>query len=171
MKKRFTTRQLTLAAVIAAVYAVLTISLPMLSYGAVQIRFSEALTVLPFLFPGAIPGLFVGCVISNLFYAFGPLDVIVGSLATLLAAVWTSRVKNKWLAPLPPVVCNAVLVGGEIAWLESGGGAGFLPAWGFNALTVGGGELLACYVLGMLLLTALPKIKFFRGIIPADKLS
>ena len=108
--RKFTTRDLTLAAVLAAVYAALTITLPVPQYGAVQIRFAEALTVLPFLFPDATPGLFVGCIIANLFSPF-VLDVVFGSMATLLACLWTSRMTSRWLAPLPPVLCNAVIVG------------------------------------------------------------
>ena len=99
--RKFTTRDLTLAAVLAAVYAALTITLPVPQYGAVQIRFAEALTVLPFLFPAATPGLFVGCIIANLFSPF-VLDVVFGSMATLLACLWTSRMTSRWLAPLPP---------------------------------------------------------------------
>ena len=97
--RKFTTRDLTLAAVLAAVYAALTITLPVPQYGAVQIRFAEALTVLPFLFPAATPGLFVGCIIANLFSPF-VLDVVFGSMATLLACLWTSRMTSRWLAPV-----------------------------------------------------------------------
>ena len=167
--RKFTTRDLTLAAVLAAVYAALTITLPVPQYGAVQIRFAEALTVLPFLFPAATPGLFVGCIIANLFSPF-VLDVVFGSMATLLACLWTSRMTSRWLAPLPPVLCNAVIVGAEIAWFETGFGPGFWAAYAFNAFTVGLGELLACYLLGSLLLSALPRISFFRTLIPADRL-
>ncbi|MCD8383019.1 MAG: QueT transporter family protein [Clostridiales bacterium] len=163
-------RSLCFGAMVAAVYAALTMALPMLSYSAVQIRFAEALTVLPFFFPEAVPGLFLGCAIANLLSAYGMVDVVFGSLATLLAALWTSRVKHPWLAPLPPVVCNLLIVGGEIAWLEAGFGEGFLTAWALNALTVGVGELAACYILGMLLLIALPHIPFFRKRIPARRL-
>lgn len=163
-------RTLSLSAMIAALYAVLTMSLPVLSYGAVQLRFAEALTVLPFLFPQAIGGLFLGCAISNLLSTFGILDVIVGSIATLLAAIWTSKLKSRWLAPLPPVICNALLIGAEIAWFEAGFGEGFLTAFLWNGFTVGLGELAACYLLGMLLLHQLPKIPFFRNLIPEDRL-
>ena len=141
--RKFTTRDLTLAAVLAAVYAALTITLPVPQYGAVQIRFAEALTVLPFLFPAATPGLFVGCIIANLFSPF-VLDVVFGSMATLLACLWTSRMTSRWLAPLPPVLCNAVIVGAEIAWAETGITPAFWTAFGFNAVTVGLGELIAC---------------------------
>ena len=167
--RKFTTRDLTLAAVLAAVYAALTITLPVPQYGAVQIRFAEALTVLPFLFPAATPGLFVGCIIANLFSPF-VLDVVFGSMATLLAALWTAKMPNKWLAPLPPVLCNAVIVGAEIAWAETGITPAFWTAFGFNAVTVGLGELIACYALGSLLLSAMPQVPYFRGMIPAERL-
>lgn len=161
---KMSVRDLTLAAVLAGVYAALTVSLPIPQYYGVQLRVAEALTVLPFLFPAATPGLFVGCIIANLFSPY-PLDVLCGSAATLLACLWTERMPNRWLAPLPPVICNAVIVGAEIAWFEGGFTAAFWPAYAFNAFTVGLGELIACYLLGSLLLTTLPGIPFFRGMI------
>ena len=151
-KSRFTTRQLTTAAIIAAAYAVLTLFLPIPQYGAIQLRVAEAMTVLPFLFPEAIPGLAVGCFIANLFGSPFMLDWFVGTAATLVAAIWVSKLKNKWLTPIPPVICNAVFVGAEIAWLSMGDGAPFLAAFGMNALTVGAGELLASAALGLPLL-------------------
>ena len=166
---KMSNRDLTLAAVLAAVYAVLTVALPIPQYSGIQIRLAEAMTVLPFFFPAATPGLFIGCVIANLFSPY-PLDVVCGSAATLLACLWTQRMPNRWLAPLPPVLCNAVIVGAEIAWFEGGFTAAFWPAFAFNAFTVGLGELLACYVLGSLLLTALPHVPFFRELIPGERL-
>lgn len=159
--RRFTVRDLTLAAAIAAVYAVLTLTLPIPAYQGVQLRVAEALTVLPFLFPAAIPGLTIGCFIANLLGSPFPVDWIFGTLATLIAAVWTSRMRNRWLAPLPPVICNAAIVGAEIA-LFFPEGLTFWPAYALNAFTVGLGELIACYVLGSLLLAALPRISFFK---------
>ena len=150
---KFSVRDLTLAAMLAAVYAVLTMALPIPQYGGVQIRFAEALTVLPFLFPAATPGLFVGCLIANLLSPYGLLDVVAGSAATLIACLWTQSLRNRWLAPLPPVVCNA-----------------FWTASAFHAFPVGLGELLASAVLGQLLLGVLPRVSFFREMIPADKL-
>lgn len=146
------TRRLALAGIIAAVYAGLTLFLPIPQYGGVQLRVAEAMTVLPFLFPEAIPGLAAGCFLANLLGSPIMLDWIFGTLATLLAAIWTSRVKHRWLAPLPPVVCNAVIVGAEIAWFTVQDGGAFWPAYALNALTVGLGEAAACYVLGLLLL-------------------
>lgn len=158
-KARFTPRQLALSGVIAAVYAVLSLlsSVFGMTYTPIQCRLSEALTVLPFLFPEAVPGLFIGCLVTNLMSTVGPLDLIFGSLATLLSALWTRRMPNRWLAPLPPVLCNAVIVGAMLTWYEVGFGAGFWSLFAFNALTVGLGEAIACYGLGLLLLKALSR--------------
>ena len=155
--QNFNARFLARAAVIAALYVVLTYlaGVMNLAYGPVQFRFSEALTVLPFLFPEAIPGLFVGCVVSNLLSPYGTVDLVVGSAATLLAAIWTNKCRSRYLAPLPPVVCNMLLVGAMLAWYEAGFGAGFGAAFAYNALTVGAGELAVCYALGMPLLRVL----------------
>ena len=139
--RKFTTKDLTLAAMVAALYAVMSYfgNVFGLTYGPIQLRFSEALCVLPFLFPATAPGLFVGCLAANLLSPYGPLDIVVGSLATLIAAVWTSRVKRRWLAPLPPVVCNTVLVGFTIAFAQTGFTAALPAAWLYNGLTVGVG--------------------------------
>jgi len=163
-------RELTLAAMLGAVYAVLTMILPIPQYIGVQVRLAEALTVLPFLFPAATPGLFVGCVIANLLSPYGLLDVVAGSAATLLACLWTQRLKKRWLAPLPAVICNAGIVGAVIAFAQTGIGPAFWPAYGLNALSVGLGELIASYLLGSMLLSAIPRISFFREFIPAERL-
>ena len=168
--RRSTVQDLTLAALIAAVYAVLTLALPIPAYSGVQLRVAEAMTVLPFLFPAATPGLFVGCFIANLFSPY-PLDILCGSLATLLACLMTQRVPNRWLAPLPPVLCNMVIVGAEIAWFETGFGPGFWTAYAFNAFTVGLGELIACVVLGELLLSILPKVPVLRPFLQKGRLT
>ena len=147
--RKFTTRDLTLAAMVAAVYTVLTVFLPIPQYQEVQFRIAECMTVLPFLFPWATPGLVVGCFLANLLGSPFVLDWIFGTLATLLAALWTRRMPNVYLAALPPVVCNAVIVGAEIAWFTVQDGGAFWPAYGLNALTVGLGELAACYLLGV----------------------
>lgn len=154
---RISTRYLVRAALIAALYVALTYlaGVMNLAYGPLQFRFSEALTVLPFLLPEAVPGLFIGCVVSNLLSPYGALDLVVGSLATLLSAFWTSKCRRRALAPLPPVVCNAVLVGAMLAWYEAGFGTGFAPAFAYNALTVGVGEAAVCYLLGLPLLRVL----------------
>ena len=166
---RFTTHQLATAGVIAALYAVLAYfaSIFGIAYGPIQCRFSEALCVLPFLFPAATPGLFVGCLVANLLSPYGALDIIFGSLATLLAAVWTQHTHHKWLAPLPPVLCNAVIVGAVISFQETGFTGAFAGAFAHNAVTVGVGEAIACYVLGGVLLTVLPKVPALRRQMPS----
>lgn len=169
-KPRFTTQQMAAAGIIAAIYAALTLLLPIPQYGGIQFRVAEAMTVLPFLFQAATPGLFVGCVIANLFSPY-PLDVVCGSAATLIACLLTQRMPNRWLASLPPVVCNMVIVGAEIAWFEAGFGPGFGAAYAFNALTVGLGELAACLILGQLLLSALPRVPALRPFIPERRLT
>lgn len=160
--RRFSTRDLTLAAVIAAAYAALTMLFPGASYGYTQLRLSEALTVLPFLFPAAAPGLAVGCLIANLLSPYGLIDVVCGTAASALAAFLTMKMPVKWLAPLPPVLCNGVIVGGMLAWYETGFGASFWPMYAVSGAGVALGELLICYTLGLLLLTALPKISYFQ---------
>lgn len=164
-KKGYTTRQLTVAGIIAALYAGLTLLLPVPQYMGVQLRVAEALTVLPFLLPEAVPGLAVGCFIANLLGSPLALDWVVGTAATLLAAFWTRRCRSVYFAPMPPVICNAVIVGAEIAWFITSSGGAFWPAYGLNALTVGLGELLACYALGLPLLRWLDRstaMKYWR---------
>lgn len=168
--KNMSIRDLTFAAILAALYAGLTLFLPIPQYGPVQIRFAEALTVLPFFFPAATPGLLVGCIIANLFSPY-ILDVVFGSAATLLACLWTGRLNNRWLAPLPPVVCNAVIVGAEIAFSQAGTGPAFWPALAWNALSVGLGELAACGILGTLLLTVLHRSPTCRNLIDPARLA
>lgn len=162
--RKFDTRQITLAAAVAALYALLTYfgSIFGLTYGPVQFRFAEALCVLLFLFPTAAPGLFVGCLIANLLSPYGLVDVVCGSAATLIAALITARVRHRWLAPLPAVLSNGVIIGAMLAWYEAGFGPGFWGMFAYNGLAVALGELGACYVLGMLLLYAIPKIKYFQ---------
>ena len=166
--RNFTVRHLTMGAVLAAVYAALTLFLPIPQYGAVQIRFAEALMVLPCVFPWATPGLVVGCVIANLNSPYA-LDVIFGSGATLLACLWTARMTNVRLAALPPVVCNAVIVGAEITVLEVGMTEAFWPAFAWNAVTVGLGEAVACNLLGGLLLGVVRRTPALRAMIPTQR--
>lgn len=148
---------LTQAALIAALYVVLTFFANSLGLAnnAIQIRFSEALTILPFFTPAAIPGLFVGCLLSNLLTGCMPLDVIFGSLATLLGALGTySLRKFKWLAPVPPIVANTLIVPFILAYVYQFEGS--IP---YFMLTVGIGEILSCGVLGMILLFSLQPYK------------
>lgn len=161
---RFSTRQIALAAIIAALYAVLGYfsSVFGVAYGPFQCRFSEALCVLPFLFPQASWGLFIGCLITNLLSPYGLLDVVIGSSATLIAALMTARIPNKYWAALPPVLVNAVMIGALIAYYEVGFGASFAPVFAYNAFTVGAGQAVACYLLGIPLVNLLSKTKIFQ---------
>ena len=103
--KNKSTMFLVQAAAIGAIYVVLTLLFAPLSYGEVQVRFSEALTILPYFTPAAIPGLFVGCILANLLGGSIPVDIIFGSIATLIGAVFTYKLRgNKWLAPVPPIL-------------------------------------------------------------------
>lgn len=141
------------AALIAAIYVVLTyfISAFQLASGAIQIRISEALTILPFFTPAAIPGLAIGCFLSNLLTGCLPMDVLFGSFATLIGAVGSYLVrKHKWLVPLPPVIANIVIVPYVLAYVY--GAEGTIP---FFMVTVGIGEVISCYVLGSILMNAL----------------
>jgi uncharacterized membrane protein len=163
--RKFTTRDLTLAAAVAALYAVLGYfgDIFGLTFGAVQIRFAEALTVLPFLFPATAPGLAIGCLITNLLSPYGPLDIVFGTLATAIAAWLTMKMPRWYLAALPPILVNAIILPPIWAWSEVGAiNDAFWAACGFNALTFIPGEAIACYVLGTILLKALPKIGYFR---------
>lgn len=146
------TRFIAHSAIIAAAYAVLTLLIAPLSYGTVQIRFSEALTILPAFTPAAIPGLFLGCLIANI-YTGSLIDIIFGSLTTLLAAYFSYKLKKRqWLVPLPPVALNALIVGyyltvqyGGVRWL--------------NMLSVGAGQIAACYIIPSFALIKYEEIK------------
>ncbi|MGI6722307.1 MAG: QueT transporter family protein [Anaerovoracaceae bacterium] len=148
------TKFLVQAAIIAAVYAVLTIVLAPISYGPMQVRISEALTILPAFTPAAIPGLLIGCVIANCFSPVGIVDVIFGSLATLIAAVFSYKLRRwDWLIPLPPVVANGVIVGCVLHFAY--GVPNLAACMGWVAL----GELIACYAIGLPLIKLLKKRK------------
>lgn len=148
-KSRTPVRFIAEAAIIGAMYAALTILIPG-SSGQIQIRVSEALTVLAFFTPAAIPGLFAGCIIANIFVGAGLYDILFGSLATLTAAWLTWKMPRKYLAPLPPVIINAVVVAFVLNFLLQ---APLFATMGFVAL----GELIACYGLGYPLLLLLEK--------------
>lgn len=163
--RRSTVRDLTLAAMTAALYALLGYFGDVLSltFGPVQIRFAEALTVLPFLFPVTAPGLAIGCLVTNLLSPYGPIDVIFGTLATAIAAWFTVKMPKWYLAALPPILVNAAVLPPMWAWAEVGAAnSAFWTACGFNVLTFIPGEALACYVLGALLLKALSKVDFLK---------
>ncbi len=160
------------AAVIAALYVVLTLlanALGLANYP-IQVRFSEALTILPFFTPAAIPGLFAGCILANILTGCMPLDVLFGSLATLLGALGTwflcgrrnassnvSTVQSKHselLAPLPPIIANTLIVPFVLAYVYQ-----FEGSILYFMLTVGVGEIISCGILGLILLNVLRKYR------------
>ncbi len=152
MHKYFTTRSICLAAIVAALYTALTLIFQAFSFGAVQFRVSEALTVLPALFPQAVPGLAVGCLLSNLLGGANIYDVVFGTLATSAAAVMTWRMRGGiWLRALPPVMCNAVVIGLVLTYAYG------IDALWLNMLTVGLGQAAVCYALGVPLVKLLQK--------------
>ena len=147
---------ITQAAVIAALYVVLVVIFNYISFGPIQFRVAEALTILPYFTPAAIPGLFIGCILANVIGGAVVWDIIFGSIATLIGAVFTYllRNKSKFLAPLPPVLANTIIV----PWVLKYAYGAEEMVW-FMAVTIGIGEILACYVLGMILLFALNKVR------------
>ena len=172
-KSRFGIRYVTRAAIIAALYVVLTLVMWEYSYMALQVRVSEALCVLPLLFPEAVPGLFVGCILANLIVTGGQaLDVVAGSLTTLFAAYLSMKIgyfrpaiksAKYWLGLIPPVLLNAVIVGTVVLYLYGFSGFGIEEshAWKYlpySMLTVGAGELISVYGLGTLMYMALGKL-------------
>lgn len=141
---------ITQGAAIAAIYVVLTyiVNLLGLANGVIQVRLSEALTILPAFTPAAVPGLFIGCLVSNLINGAVIWDVIFGSLATLIGAVFTYMLRNKskWMSPLPPIIANTVVVPLVLTYAY-----GVPDALWFSALTVCAGEVVSCGFLGMCL--------------------
>ncbi len=145
---------LTHAAVIAALYIVLTFLAGTfgLASGAIQVRFSEALTILPVFTPAAVPGLFAGCLLANILTGCALPDIIVGSIATFIGACFTRKLrKYKWAAPVPTIVANATLIPLVLYFTY-----GIQPLW-FSFVTVTIGEIISCGILGTLLLQALSR--------------
>ncbi|MDE7283748.1 MAG: QueT transporter family protein [Lachnospiraceae bacterium] len=152
------------AAMIAALYVVLTFianTFGLANY-AIQVRISEALTILPYFTPAAIPGLVIGCLLSNILTGCILPDIIFGSIATLIGALGTYALRKfKWFAPVTPILANALIVPLVLIY-----GYGFLLdgvstayCYGYYFITVGIGEIISCGILGMLLLLTLEKYK------------
>jgi len=161
--KTFSPRFLAEAGIIAAMYFALTMAAQPISFGQIQVRISEALCVLPFFTPAAVPGLFIGCVLANLAGSpLGPYDILFGSLATLVAALMTyfigragKRINTsggwtKWLLPFPAVAVNAFVVAAILQHYLA------LPFW-LMAGYIAAGQAIACYALGMPLFFLLNK--------------
>ena len=144
---------ITQGAVIAAVYVVLVLIFDTFSFGPIQFRIAEMLTIMPYFTPAAIPGLFVGCLIANIIGGGLIWDIVFGSIATLIGAIGSYLVrKNKWLVPLPPIIANMVIVPFVLKY-----------AYGYDGLlvyfmfTVGLSEIIVCGIIGMALLTVMAK--------------
>ena len=142
------------AAVIAALYVVLTYVFSAFASGVIQVRVSEALTILPAFTPAAIPGLVIGCLLSNTLTGCVLLDIIFGSVATLIGALGSYALRrHTWLVPIPPIVSNMII--GPFVLRYAYGATDAFP---FMIATVGAGEIISCYLLGMLLYGALKKM-------------
>jgi uncharacterized membrane protein len=155
--KPLSTRYITQSGMIAALYACVTILFAPLSYGPIQIRVSEALTILPFITPAAVPGLFIGCFLANIFGGLGFYDIFGGSFITLVAAICTqlfSRTKILILAPIPPIVLNALGVSLYLHFLFA------LPYW-ITVAYIAFGQFIACFILGLTLLMFLLRRQIF----------
>jgi len=152
-------RYMTRAAVIATVYVVVTYLLSPISYGVIQVRVSEALTLLPLIEPAAIPGLFIGCLVANILGGMGPWDIYLGSLITLVSAYITSKMPNPILGALPPIVFNAIGVAFYLSLL-------FDVPYRATALYIGIGQLVSVAGLGIPLYYFIQKtsLKDFLGI-------
>ena len=165
--KNQSTRSLTRAALIGALYCLLTVIFQPISFGAVQFRISEALTLLPVLMPEAVPGLFAGCLLSNLLGGGVWYDVILGSIATLLAAVLARKFRSRpLLSAAMPVVFNGLIVGPVVylAYVRAPGEAINWLLMYSSIGTVALGEAVVCYVLGLPLLNVLKRLpgEFFE---------
>lgn len=151
-------KSLARGALTGALYVLLTLLFAPISSGLIQVRIAEALCILPYFTFAAVPGLFIGCLLANLITGAVLYDVIFGSLATLIAALLTHVVKKRglspWLAPLPAVIVNALIIGALLHYVYEVG----VPLFACM-LYVGAGQAVACYALGMPLLFVLDKKK------------
>ena len=147
--------EISTGAIVAALYASITVLFAFMSYYPIQVRVSEALTLLPFIFPSAIWGLFIGCLIANIFGGLGVYDIFIGSILTLLAAYLTrliSRTKKPYLAPIPPILINGFGVSAYLVYLLH-----ILPEKNImhlspyftTAIFIMVGEIIATYVIGL----------------------
>lgn len=162
--KKLNTRQIALNGIVAGLYAAITILTASFAYGNIQLRISEALMMLLLFEPSLTVGLTIGCLIANLFSTVSVLDIVIGTAATLLACLLTTRIKKPWLAPLPTILVNAVMVGAMLSWL-------YMPSeqfW-YGLLVFGGevgaGEAAVLYVLGIPLYYAMKKTNFIEKLL------
>lgn len=150
-------KKLARGALIAALYAALTILLAPISYGPVQCRVSEALTLLPFYLPEAVPGLFIGCIFANFVGGYGLADMVFGSLATLIAALLTLKSRNIFIAALWPVLSNMIIIGTMLHYLLD------VPLV-MTCVYVALGEAASCYIIGVPLIKILERKKIIANL-------
>mgnify|MGYP000935037421 CR=1 FL=1 len=172
---RITTRQISYSAIIAVLYAAVTLLFAPISYGALQFRISEGLMLLAAFTPAAVPGLYLGCVIANLLGGFGIIDILFGGLATLLAAYCTYKISQKtagmrnrilkvFLLPLPTIIFNGLIVGGYLPFVITDpgiGDAGLAAVIAVSVLSVSMGEAVVTYAVGLPLYYAIKRTAIF----------
>ena len=140
---------------IAALYVTITVLFAPISYGEIQLRVSEALTLLPYYMPAAVPALFAGCIIANFAGGYGIWDVVFGSGATLFAAWLSSKMPNLWLAAVPPVVVNMFVIGALLHFIID------VPFF-ITAVYVGLGQTAACFAIVIPLMKVLEKYSIIK---------
>lgn len=165
--KKITIREIALCGVLAALYAAVTIATAAFAYGPIQFRVADALCVIPFFAPVSSVGLFLGCLIANLFSPVSALDIVIGSAATLAGCVWASRMKHKWLTPLPTILANTVMVGAMLAAVLTP--EALLEGFVTFGAQVAVGEITVMVVLGLPLLACLDKSRLPERLLGPEK--
>lgn len=165
--RKMSIREISLCGVLAALYAAVTLATASFAYGPIQFRVADALCVLPFFLPFTSAGLFVGCLIANLFSPVSALDIVVGSAATLAGCVWASRLKHKWLTPLPTILANTVMVGAMLAAVLTPDA----PLQGFVTFgaQVAAGEIAVMAALGLPLLAYLDRSRLPERLVGPER--
>ena len=167
-------RRLTFCAVVAALYAALTIALAPISYGPVQFRISEVLCILPFFVPCSTWGLFIGCLLANILSPVGYLDLILGPIATLGCCLCSAALGRRWngreagrpiLSCLMPVIWNGVIIGAMLAFTAADEEGARLSLFALYGAEVAAGEAAVLFVLGLPLTYVLPRINYFRRVV------
>lgn len=157
--KQSNLKRLTFCGVLAAIYVMLTVTPPLnaIAYGPLQFRVSEALCILPYFAPWTTWGLVLGCLLSNLFSTVTALDIVLGTLATLLGCLVTSKIRHKWLVPLPTILSNGLIIGAMLASVLTP--ESWWQGFALNGAEVAFGELVVLYILGMPLLLMMQRRK------------
>ncbi len=176
--KKTNAKTLVRIAVIAAIYTAISVALAPISYGMLQVRVSEALTLLPVIMPGATLGVIIGCFLTNLIGVFtganilGALDVVFGTFATICAAICTLKLRNirmynlPIMSALPPIFFNAVIIGLELTFLFTGGFD--LIVFLTQAAWVGLGQAISCLGLGLILVRTIEKTPTLKNVLTSE---